>query len=55
MWYGKNDNKWDDDSGCCCKLIKLTDKQLKEKLEAQQLKAELEQHFFEILNKDERE
>jgi len=52
MWYGKNDNKWDEDSGCGCKIVLLTGKQLKEKLEAQQLKTQLEQHFFEILDNE---
>lgn len=51
MWFGKNDNKWDDEE-CACKMVvkTLSLKEIKEKLACALLQEELEQHFFKVLD-----
>lgn len=50
MWYGKNDDKWDDiEPACYCPPKQLTLAELKAKIEAAELKMKLEQYFDNLL------
>lgn len=56
MWFGKNDDKWDEDYDGSVTQVKTTcTEDLGEKIKTEVIKKELEEYFYTIIDLDNEE